>query len=83
MKTRHSLETTSVRLHIVGKRNERLDRSPFAPSFRRVVVCLRTAVKVLRQGSLDRPCPFVLPLGRHHPLRVGGRSRMRHHRCRG
>ena len=83
MKTRHSLETASVRLHIVGKRNERLDRSPFAPSFRRVVVCLRTAVKVLRQGSLDRPCPFVLPLGRHHPLRVGGRSRMRRHRCRG
>jgi len=82
MKAPHSLEPAGAGLHIVGKRNEALDRSPFAPSFRRVVVCLRTAVEVRRQGSLDRSCPFVLPLGRHHPLRVGGRSRMRRHRCR-
>ena len=77
MKARHGLEAPGVGFHIVGERNEALDRSPFAPLFRLVVITLRTAVEMRRQGSLDRPWPPLPLLRRRRPLRTGDRFRMR------
>ena len=78
MKAGHGLEAPGVGFHIVGERNEALDRSPFAPLFRFVVISLRTAVEMRRQGSLDRP-RSPLPLLRHRRTpRIDGSSRMRH-----